>query len=77
MIITAILSRLLTPDDFVIVAIATVIISFFGVISDFGIAPAIVQNKELKDSDINRKLNHIVLLFPSTIRIKLMIKERI
>ena len=53
LIITAILSRLLTPDDFGIVAIATVIISFFGVISDLGIAPAIVQDKILSKHDIN------------------------
>lgn len=53
LIITAILSRLLSPDDFGIVAVATVIIAFFGVISDMGIAPAIVQYKDLSDDDIN------------------------
>ena len=53
LIITAVLSRILSPDDFGTVAIATVIISFFGIISDLGIAPAIVQNKELENTDIN------------------------
>jgi len=52
-IITAVLSRILSPDDFGIVAVATVIITFFGIISDLGIAPAIVQNKELNKRDIN------------------------
>lgn len=53
LIITAVLSRILSPDDFGIVAVATVIITFFGIISDLGIAPAIVQNKELNKRDIS------------------------
>jgi len=53
LIITAVLSPILSPDDFGIVAVATVIITFFGIISDLGIAPAIVQNKELNKRDIN------------------------
>lgn len=53
LIITAILSRLLSPDDFGIVAVATVIIAFFGIISDLGIAPAIVQNRDLHKKDMN------------------------
>lgn len=53
LIITAVLSRILSPDDFGIVAVATVIITFFGIICDLGIAPAIVQNKELNKRDIN------------------------
>ena len=53
LIITAVLSPILSPDDFGIVAVATVIITFFGIISDLGIAPAIVQNKELNKRDIS------------------------
>lgn len=53
LIITAILSRLLPPDDFGIVAVATVIITFFGIISDLGIAPAIIQNRELHKKDMS------------------------
>lgn len=53
LIITAILSRLLSPDDFGIVAVATVIFTFFGLISDLGIAPAIIQDKQLDNEDIN------------------------
>ncbi len=51
--IAAILARLLTEDDFGIVAIATVIIAFFSIFSDLGIAPAIVQKKDLADEDLN------------------------
>lgn len=53
LIITAILSRLLSPADFGTVAIATVIITFFGIFSDLGIAPAIIQNKELDKKDLS------------------------
>ena len=51
--VTAVLSRLLSPDDFGIVAIATVIISFFAIFTDMGISPAIIQNKELTDCDLS------------------------
>ena len=51
LVVTAVLARLLTPDDFGIVAIATVIITFFGIFTDMGIGPAIIQNKELTEND--------------------------
>ncbi len=50
--ITSFLARLLTPEDFGIVAIAMVFITFFQLLSDFGIGPAIIQNKNLTDNDI-------------------------
>lgn len=52
LIVTAILSRILTPNDFGVVAIATVFIAFFNLLSDFGFATAIVQFKDLTDDDI-------------------------
>jgi PST family polysaccharide transporter len=52
-IIAGILGRLISPDDFGVVAVATVIISFFGIFSNLGISPAIVQNKELMDNDLS------------------------
>ena len=53
LVITAILARLIAPEDFGVVAIATVIIAFFNIFSDLGIAPAIVQNKTLLKEDLN------------------------
>lgn len=50
--IMAVLSRLLTPADFGVMAIATVFIVFFSLLSDFGIAPAIVQFRHLDRSDL-------------------------
>lgn len=54
LVVSAILARLLTPEDFGVITIATVILSFFAIVSDLGIAPAIVQNKELTKNDLNQ-----------------------
>jgi PST family polysaccharide transporter len=43
---------LLSPEDFGVVAIAMVIITFFGIFSDLGISPAIIQNKDLDKEDL-------------------------
>lgn len=50
--VTAVLSRILCPEDFGIVAIATIFINFFSLISTMGISPAIIQNKTLTIKDI-------------------------
>lgn len=52
LVIAGILARLLSPDDFGIVAIATVIIAFFGIFTDMGVSPAIIQNKTLTEVDL-------------------------
>ena len=53
LIINSILARLLTPDDFGIVAIVTIFINFFTMLSDMGIGPAIIQNKDLNKKEIS------------------------
>ena len=53
LVVAGVLARLLTPDDFGIVAIATVIIAFFSIFTDMGISPAIVQNKALTEKDLS------------------------
>lgn len=50
-LITSILARILTPKDYGIIAIATVFIVFFNILSDIGIGPAIIQKKELRQQD--------------------------
>ncbi len=50
--ITVVLARLLTPTDFGIVAIATVLIQFFATISEAGIGPAVIQKKDLSNSEL-------------------------
>lgn len=52
LLITAILARLLTPEEYGIVAIVNVFVSFFAIIADFGVGNAIVQNKTLTTDDI-------------------------
>lgn len=52
--VNAVLSRLLTPDDYGIVAVITVFSTFFISLSDMGFGAAIVQRKDLKEEDINK-----------------------
>lgn len=51
-IIGAVLSRLLTPKEFGIVALVTVFVTFFNLLGDFGISRAVVQNQSLTKHDI-------------------------
>lgn len=53
LIINSVLARLLTPDDYGIVAIITVFISFFTMMADMGIGPAIIQHKDLNKRQIS------------------------
>lgn len=49
----AVLARLLSPEDFGVVALITVFTTFFTMLSDVGIAPAIVQHKQLTENDLS------------------------
>ena len=53
LIVNAILSRLLTPSDYGVVAIVMVFVTLFQLLSNIGIGPAIVQNKDLDEQDIS------------------------
>lgn len=53
LVVAGILARLLSPDDFGIVAVATVIIAFFGLFTDMGVSPAIVQRKSLTREELS------------------------
>ncbi len=53
LIVVAVLSRLISPEDFGIVAIATIIIQLFGTISDLGIGSAVIQFKTLTKRDLS------------------------
>ncbi|GFP74204.1 lipopolysaccharide biosynthesis protein [Clostridium fungisolvens] len=53
LIINSILARLLLPSEFGVVAIISVFTSFFAILGDMGIGPAIIQNKSLKDKEIS------------------------
>ena len=51
-VVTGILSRLFTPEQFGVVNIATVVIAFFAIFSDLGIGPAVIQHKDLDRHDL-------------------------
>lgn len=51
--VTVVLARLLTPEEFGVVAIVLVFTGFFSLLSDFGIGPAIVQYQRLQAIDIS------------------------
>ncbi|MBT2731105.1 lipopolysaccharide biosynthesis protein [Carnobacterium sp. ISL-102] len=53
LLVTAVLSRILTPEEYGIVAVVNVFLIFFQMLADFGIGPAIIQNKTLSKQEIN------------------------
>lgn len=62
LVITAILARILAPEDYGIIAIAYVFINFFNILSDIGIGPAIIQNKTLNDNDLKNIFSFTVYM---------------
>lgn len=61
-VIGAILARLLSPEEFGIVAIVTVFVTFFNLMSDFGIGPAVIQNQTLNDNDTSSIFSFSILV---------------
>ena len=53
MVVMAVLARLLSPDQFGIIAIAMVTITFLNLIADIGLFPAVIQYKELEKSELS------------------------
>lgn len=53
LLVQAVLSRLLTPSEYGIVSAVNIFLVFFQLLADFGIGPAIIQNKDLKRKEIN------------------------
>lgn len=53
LVVAGVLARLLSPKDFGIVAIATIIIAFFNLFTDMGVSPAIVQHKSLTRKELS------------------------
>lgn len=51
--VSAVLARLITPEAYGIIGIAVVFISFFSILGDIGIGPAIIQRKNLTKDDIS------------------------
>lgn len=54
LVITMVLARLLTPEEYGVVAILTVMASFFSIFADAGISTAIAQFQDLRQEDYER-----------------------
>jgi len=52
-ILSIILMRLLKPDDYGILAMAMVCIGFVGILNEFGVSTAIVQNRDIQQSELS------------------------
>jgi teichuronic acid exporter len=59
---TSVLARLLTPEEYGVIAIVMVFITFFQLLSNFGIGPAIIQNKRLTDNDLKSIFTFSIIL---------------
>ncbi|MGI6229931.1 MAG: lipopolysaccharide biosynthesis protein [Tractidigestivibacter sp.] len=53
LIVTMVLARLLTPEEYGTVAVVTVFTSFFSILADVGVSTAIIQYKDLEYEDFN------------------------
>ena len=52
-IITAILARLLSPNDFGVLGMATVFTGFVAVFGELGVSGALIQKQDVDDSHLN------------------------
>lgn len=53
LIYNGVLARILLPEEFGVVAILNVFISFFVLLADMGVGNAIIQNQDLEDDDVS------------------------
>lgn len=61
-IVTMVLARFLTPDQFGVVAISLMLISFLTVFSTMGIGPAIIQRNDLTNEDYNNIFTFLLIV---------------
>lgn len=62
LIVNAVLSRILSPGDYGIVAIITVFSTFFLTLSDMGFSTAIVQCKDLTKKEVNNIFSFTIII---------------
>jgi O-antigen/teichoic acid export membrane protein len=60
--ITIVLARLLSPEEFGIVAVILVFTMLFNLLGEIGIGTAIIQNKSLKEAHIQSIFNYTILI---------------
>ena len=59
---TSILARILSPEDYGVVAVVTVFSTFFLLFADIGLGSGIIQNKDLNDDDISNIFSFTIYL---------------
>lgn len=62
LVVTMVLARLLTPEQYGTVAIVTVFTSFFAILADVGVSTAIIQYKNLTKDDFDALFLFCLLL---------------
>lgn len=62
LVVTGVLARILSPEEFGTVALTTVFIVFFDLLGNMGLGPAIIQNRALDNSDIASIFNLSVII---------------
>ena len=62
LVITAVLARIISPEDFGLVAIVTVFTGLFSLLSDMGIGTAIVQYRDLTEQDYGGLFGFSIIL---------------
>lgn len=60
-ILLIVLSRVLSPNDFGVASISLLIVSFFSILTQFGIPQAIVQKKNLEDEEVRQCVTLVIL----------------
>lgn len=61
-LVTVVLSRLISPSEFGVVSIATVIIQFLAMFTEMGIGPAIIQERDLSEKNLDSVFSFSLVL---------------
>ena len=61
-IVSMILARLLEPSDFGLVTLASVCLAFISMLSEMGLGPAIIQQREMTQKDIDSTFTFTILV---------------
>lgn len=62
LLVQAALSRILTPAEFGIVSAVNIFLVFFQLLADFGLGPAIIQNKDLNSKEVDAIFNFSIYI---------------
>ena len=61
-IVSMVLARLLTPDEFGLLTVASVVLAFIGLLSNMGLGPAIIQEQNLTKKDTNSVFTFTIIV---------------